>query len=372
MKQPSQQTIKRLFAISGNVCAFPNCITPLVYEGTGKVTGRICHIKGRSPGGPRYDPEQTEDERHDFDNLLLLCSIHHDIIDSDPLSYTVELLRDMKMTHEKKHGVSSILSDEIANKLLATSNVTDGSIITSINQSGSQTAHSITNIGNNVERQIILNKPVDDRLMVDTFCIDSSRCAYKEHRFDTAKPLWPDDVNPITVCYLPGGKIETYGQTFSSWRKAEKYGDQLQKRYNHYSFYEGAPHTIYLERLDKSPKKNKPNYPVFYVAVSNHSGKHAVMSTIEARVHAVTPLAAIGESHALVPLNLYRLHLEPSEGRYITPAVPSLKIEAGDAAAFQVLLEPNVQMLGGYHWFMTLHFMFGEQLLPSDTIAIVM
>ena len=46
MNEPSLQTLKRLFAMSGNRCAFPECTLPIV-EGSGIVTGIVCHI--RSP-----------------------------------------------------------------------------------------------------------------------------------------------------------------------------------------------------------------------------------------------------------------------------------------------------------------------------------
>ena len=59
---PSQATIKRLFAHSGNRCAFPRCMEVLVEEGT--VVGKVCHIKAANPKGPRYDPQQTTAERH--------------------------------------------------------------------------------------------------------------------------------------------------------------------------------------------------------------------------------------------------------------------------------------------------------------------
>ena len=92
MTGPSVATVKRLFAVSGNRCAFPECALPLVDEASGKVTGRICHIKADSPGGPRYDPEQHNKERHGFANLVLMCPLHHDVIDSDAEAYTMERL----------------------------------------------------------------------------------------------------------------------------------------------------------------------------------------------------------------------------------------------------------------------------------------
>src|SRR5687768_11697745 len=70
MREPTVSTIKRLFALSANRCAFPKCGCPIVEE-TGTVTGIICHIKARSKGGPRYDSKQSDEERHAYPNLIL-------------------------------------------------------------------------------------------------------------------------------------------------------------------------------------------------------------------------------------------------------------------------------------------------------------
>src|SRR5450759_3034917 len=151
MTQPSLQTIKKLFAVSGNRCAFHECRTHLVDPASGKVTGRICHIRAQSAGGPRYDANQSETERHGFENLLLMCPVHHDIIDADTENYFVDRLRKMKLDHESSvssHSTTMTSSNEVANQLLQNSrvaNLTDGSVVTSISQSGGQTAHSITN-----------------------------------------------------------------------------------------------------------------------------------------------------------------------------------------------------------------------------------
>lgn len=91
MGSPKLPTIKRLFAMSDNQCAYPACQVPLV-EFSGTVTGEIAHIRAASKGGPRYDPSQSDDERHGFDNLLLLCGRHHRIIDSEVENHPVELL----------------------------------------------------------------------------------------------------------------------------------------------------------------------------------------------------------------------------------------------------------------------------------------
>jgi len=118
MAGPSAATVKRLFAVSGNRCAFPGCALPLVDEASGKVTGRICHIKADSPGGPRYDPEQHNKERHGFANLVLMCPLHHDVIDSDVETYAVERLLEIKAQHEARYAGGAEPSDAIAEQFL--------------------------------------------------------------------------------------------------------------------------------------------------------------------------------------------------------------------------------------------------------------
>lgn len=98
--EPSLPTIKRLFAASGNKCAFPQCTAPIV-EDSGTVTGIICHIKARSRGGPRFDFKQSDEDRHSFGNLVLMCGRHSKLIDSEPKTFTVELLAEMKVLHER-------------------------------------------------------------------------------------------------------------------------------------------------------------------------------------------------------------------------------------------------------------------------------
>ena len=97
--RPTDPTIKRLFAKSGNRCAFPKCASPIVQE-DGVLIGRVCHIKARNSHGPRFDENQTPEERHGFDNLILMCGNHHSVIDADTESYTVDRLQAMKLAHE--------------------------------------------------------------------------------------------------------------------------------------------------------------------------------------------------------------------------------------------------------------------------------
>lgn len=101
----TDRTKHALFARSGNLCAFPSCNTKLVQEKTEKdphsIVGNICHIKGKKPDAPRYDPDMSDEERDDIDNLILLCATHHKLIDDQPGEYTVEKLNSIKFEHEK-------------------------------------------------------------------------------------------------------------------------------------------------------------------------------------------------------------------------------------------------------------------------------
>lgn len=118
MKKPSLITVKRLFAVSGNICSFPDCDSILV-EISGTVVGEIAHIKAAKKDGPRYDPLQSEEERHCFDNLILLCRRHHKLIDSDPKSYSVELLRNYKKKHEQEvHSQITPFTEQAAKLLI--------------------------------------------------------------------------------------------------------------------------------------------------------------------------------------------------------------------------------------------------------------
>jgi len=63
--------------------------------------GEECHIIARSPDGPRGNPDFPEEKLDKYENLILLCRIHHKIIDDQSNTYTVEYLKQIKTGHEK-------------------------------------------------------------------------------------------------------------------------------------------------------------------------------------------------------------------------------------------------------------------------------
>jgi len=118
MNSPTLKTVKRLFAMSSNCCAFPACQVPLVEE-SGTITGEIAHIRASSPNGPRYDPAQSDEDRHSFGNLILLCSRHHTVIDTEDNEYLVPTLERMKREHETKGPIEiSPAHSSVAHRLI--------------------------------------------------------------------------------------------------------------------------------------------------------------------------------------------------------------------------------------------------------------
>lgn len=115
-KKISHNTLRFLYAKSGNNCAFPGCTMP-IFEDDGLLTGECCHIEALSKGGARYNDATSEEEKNDESNLVLMCSRHHTIIDSDSVKYTPEFLKKIKHDHELQYSAThKVLND---NMLLA-------------------------------------------------------------------------------------------------------------------------------------------------------------------------------------------------------------------------------------------------------------
>ena len=98
---------RMLLQRSGNVCAFPDCRLLLTAAGPPDnpvvVLGEMAHIVAESLNGPRGDSPLTAEQRNLYQNLILLCNQHHQLIDSDGAlaTYTVARLTAMKEEHER-------------------------------------------------------------------------------------------------------------------------------------------------------------------------------------------------------------------------------------------------------------------------------
>lgn len=94
---PTTETLRALFAKSGNQCAFPDCDHPLIDEDNNFVA-QVCHIEDALPGG-RFNEDMNNEERRSYDNLVLFCYKHH--IQTNNLDkFHVSRLKEIKVLHE--------------------------------------------------------------------------------------------------------------------------------------------------------------------------------------------------------------------------------------------------------------------------------
>lgn len=112
--------LKKLFALSRNRCAFPTCEELLSRPEWPSVLAEICHIAGLNVGSARHDPT-LGDRCNEFENLLLLCPNHHQLIDVlEPERFSVSDLYDMKHAHEtERPGDRSWCTPEQAEQFVA-------------------------------------------------------------------------------------------------------------------------------------------------------------------------------------------------------------------------------------------------------------
>jgi len=93
-----------LWSRAAGMCSHPDCKKRLIVEATANDApssiGEAAHIVARMERGPRGGTEMTPTERDGCSNLILLCANHHAVVDSQPQTYTVEVLRGWKAEHE--------------------------------------------------------------------------------------------------------------------------------------------------------------------------------------------------------------------------------------------------------------------------------
>ena len=100
------ERIKRAAALrAGYRCSFESCGKLTVgpseesLEASASI-GVAAHISAASPGGKRYQPDLTPQERSSISNAIWLCADHAALIDRDSTAYTIEVLLQMKARHE--------------------------------------------------------------------------------------------------------------------------------------------------------------------------------------------------------------------------------------------------------------------------------
>jgi hypothetical protein len=96
----------RLWVLSAGRCQYDGCNEPLWKDSVTQAKlnkSYIAHIVADVPGGPRGDLVLSEQLKNKFTNLMLLCDVHHRLIDrEDVVGHPVERLSEMKRKHEKR------------------------------------------------------------------------------------------------------------------------------------------------------------------------------------------------------------------------------------------------------------------------------
>lgn len=105
----SKPTKRKVLQRAGYVCSHPECDLKLIgphsnADEKGTVsTSEVAHIQGARPAeNNRFNANMTPEERSHHSNAIALCRTHGKLIDSDEVTYHVNLLYGWKNTHEEK------------------------------------------------------------------------------------------------------------------------------------------------------------------------------------------------------------------------------------------------------------------------------
>ena len=101
----SHRTRKKLWGLAASRCMFESCRKVLVEDHPDSdgftLIGEEAHIVSGQEKGPRYSSDFPKEKVDEYGNLLLLCSIHHAIVDNDVTNYTPTNLIEIKKKHEQ-------------------------------------------------------------------------------------------------------------------------------------------------------------------------------------------------------------------------------------------------------------------------------
>lgn len=111
-----------LWGKAGGRCEYAGCNHPLYRDDVTKAefnSAYIAHIIADKPDGPRGDPVLSEQLKKDINNLMLLCDVHHRLVDKVEVEgHPTELLREMKRRHEERVEILSSITEERQSHIL--------------------------------------------------------------------------------------------------------------------------------------------------------------------------------------------------------------------------------------------------------------
>ncbi len=105
MRDEFSEEVKRTVAARvANLCSRPGCHAatsgPQLDPTKSLNVGVASHITAASPGGPRYNPALSSEERKSANNAIWLCQVCGKLVDNDTARFTEDELRRWKRSTE--------------------------------------------------------------------------------------------------------------------------------------------------------------------------------------------------------------------------------------------------------------------------------
>jgi hypothetical protein len=118
---PLTRTI--LWAKAAGHCQYAGCnkslIGDLISGAEDRNFGFVAHIVADTPTGPRGDPVRSPLLSNDVANLMLLCHVHHKLIDVDEVAqHPEDRLLEMKAAHERRIEIVTAIDEDRASHVL--------------------------------------------------------------------------------------------------------------------------------------------------------------------------------------------------------------------------------------------------------------
>lgn len=201
---PRFTVVRKVLALSGNQCAFPDCNNPLIIDDT--FVGELAHIYAAEEGGPRYSPDMSDEDRRGFSNLMYLCGHHHTIVDKRELlnKYPAEWMLDVKAKHENANeAVRYSVSDDVLEQAMEEINIVQANVLMNGNQTNIQqnffneaaanASRALSQVIEQTSENDIQQSDTQESLEIEEGLLD--RMAEAE----VTIPLWTKTIDDMTV-----------------------------------------------------------------------------------------------------------------------------------------------------------------------------
>lgn len=113
-KKISEPVKRKLWASSSGYCCNPSChkeLIPIFENGTITSIDELAHIIAQKKKGARGKDELPLSQRDEFENLIVLCPSCHTMVDKNPQTFTVDVLKKWKKDHE--NSIKNLMSSPV-------------------------------------------------------------------------------------------------------------------------------------------------------------------------------------------------------------------------------------------------------------------